>query len=512
MAQLAEHQVQRCDPVLMHPPPSSPQEAPCADKKIEVTMTDLMKKERLYDAIVVGGGPNGLAAAINLSRRFDSVLLVEGGKTIGGGTRSAALTLPGYTHDICSALQPLAAASPFFQQLDLPRYGLSFIQPEIPLAHPFADGSALCLHRSLSMTAEGLGIDGKAYTRLLEPFVEHHDRLIADILRPVHFPDDPLLMARFSIYGLRSMEGLARSFFRNSKTKALLAGLAAHAMIPLDKPATAAFGMVLAVLAHSVGWPLVRGGSQKLADALAESLRDRGGEIITGKQVHSISDLPEACYYFFDVTPRQLLGIQGLGLSRTYRARLSRFRYGPGVFKMDWALKEPIPWKAEVCRKAGAVHLGSSLEEVQAAIKDTVSGRMPVSPYVIVAQQSLFDDTRAPTGRHTAWAYCHVPHGSMQDASGLIERRIEQFAPGFREVIEARSSMTAADMEHYNPNYVGGDINGGVQDLSQLYTRPIASFSPYRTSQENIFICSSSTPPGGGVHGLCGYYASNDLT
>ncbi len=467
-----------------------------------------MDQGRNYDAVVIGAGPNGLAAAINLSRRFESVLLVEAGKTVGGGVRSTDLTLPGFTHDVCSTLQPLALASPFFRQLELFRHGLEWIQPDIPLAHPFDDGSALFLHRDLSVTASALGTDGKAYTRLMAPFVENHDRLLPGILKPLHLPKDPLLMARFGFHGLRSLKSLAEERFQNDKTRALLAGLAAHAMIPLDKPATAAFGMVLAILAHSVGWPLVRGGSQKLADALADCFRDRGGEIITEKRIRSMNDLPPARFYFFDITPRQLLDIEGLDLSANYRKRLERFRYGPGVCKMDWALKEPIPWKAAVCRKAGAVHLGNSLVEIEAAIRDVSMGEMPSAPYVVLAQQSLFDSTRAPEGRHTAWAYCHVPHGSDQDVSDLVERRIEQFAPGFRNVIMARSCLTAAAMERYNPNYVGGDINGGIQDLFQLYTRPVASFHPYRTSRKNIFLCSSSTPRGGGVHGLCGYYAS----
>jgi len=470
-----------------------------------------MDRGRNYDAVVVGAGPNGLAAAINLSRRFKSVLLVEAGKTIGGGVRSEELTLPGFTHDVCSTLQPLALASPFFRQLELSRYGLEWIQPEIPLAHPFDDGSALFLHRSLSVTADVLETDGRAYTRLMTPFVENHEQLLSEILKPLHLPKNPLLMARFGFHGLRSLKSLAEERFQNDKTRALFAGLAAHAMIPLDKPATAAYGMVLAILAHSVGWPLVRGGSQKMADALADCFWEQGGEIVTEKRIRSRDDLPPARFYFFDITPRQLLNIEGLDLSDSYRKRLARFRYGPGVCKMDWALKEPIPWKAPVCRKAGAVHLGNSLAEIEASIRDVSTGKMPSAPYVVLAQQSLFDSTRAPEGRHTAWAYCHVPHGSDQDVSDLIEKRIEQYAPGFREVIMARNCLTAAAMELYNPNYVGGDINGGIQDLFQLYTRPIASFHPYRTSVKNVFLCSSSTPPGGGVHGLCGYYASMNV-
>jgi len=461
-----------------------------------------------YDAVVVGAGPNGLAAAITLSRKFRSVLLVEAKETVGGGTRSEELTLPGFTHDVCSAVQPLALSSPFFRRLDLPSHGLEWVQPEIPLAHPFEDGDALCLHRSLDATADGLGPDGRAYRELIGPFAENHEMLLTDALKPLPIPAHPLLLARFGLKALRPARELAESTFLDARTRALFAGLAAHAMIPLERSATSAFGIMLAVLAHGVGWPVIRGGSQKLADALATCFVKGGGEIRTGIEVRSMGDLPRADYYFFDVTPRQLLNIEGLDLSEGYRRRLSRFRYGPGVCKADWALGGPIPWQAEACRKAGTVHLGGSLEEIGAAIRDAHEGRKCRAPYVVLAQQSLFDPSRAPAGCHTAWAYCHVPHGSPEDMTGIIEERIEHYAPGFRALILARCSMTAPAMERHNANYVGGDINGGVQDLGQLYSRPILSLFPYRTSRRNVFICSSSTPPGGGVHGLCGFYAA----
>ena len=464
-----------------------------------------------YDAVVVGAGPNGLAAAITLKRKFRSVLLVEAKETVGGGARSAELTLPGFVHDVCSAVQPLALSSPFFRGLGLERFGLEWVHPEIPLAHPFEDGGVLCLHRSLEATAEALGPDGRAYREMLQPFVENHERLLSDVLKPLPLPENPILMARFGLKALRTARNLAEAKFRGAQTRALFAGLAAHAMIPLEKPATAAFGILLAVLAHGVGWPVVKGGSQKLADALAACFRESGGEIRTGVEVRAMGDLPRAERYVFDVTPRQLLAIEGLGLSEGYRAKLSRFRYGPGVCKSDWALAGPIPWKAEACRRAGTVHLGGSLEEIGAAIRDAHEGRKCPAPYVVLAQQSLCDPTRAPAGRHTAWAYCHVPHGSPEDMTPVIEERIERLAPGFRALILARSSMPATAMERHNANYVGGDINGGVQDLRQLYSRPVLSLFPYRTSQKNIYICSSSTPPGGGVHGLCGYYAARGL-
>jgi phytoene dehydrogenase-like protein len=465
-----------------------------------------------YDAVVVGAGPNGLAAAITLSRAFKSVLLVEGRETIGGGVRSAELTLPHFIHDVCSAVQPLAIASPFFQQLELHRYGLCWIQPEIPLAHPFEDGTALALHRSLEVTGDILGSDGQAYKDLLTPFVENHEKLLSDILAPLHFPRNPFLMGLFAMRGLCSVKNLVERKFRSVRTRAFFCGLAAHAMISLENVGTAAFAIVLATLAHAVGWPIIKGGAQKLADALADHFRDNGGEIVTGRPIFSLDDLPKANYYFFDVTPRQLLNIAGLNLSGNYRRRLGRFRYGPGVYKVDWALDRPIPWKAEICQKAGAVHLGNSVEEIDASIRHANTGKIFPSPYVILAQQSLFDPSRTPEGKHTAWAYCHVPNGFAGNLTDLIETRIEQYAPGFREVILAKSSMSPVAMELYNPNYVGGDINGGLQDLYQLYARPILSFSPYRTSHRNIYICSSSTPPGGGVHGLCGYYAAAGLS
>lgn len=468
---------------------------------------DLKSLRNRYDAVIVGAGPNGLSAAIELGKMMESVLLLEGGETIGGGLRTAELTLPGFLHDVCSAVQPLALASPFFRSLGLENHGVTFIQPEIPLAHPFEDGSALYLHRSLDLTAEALGSDGRAYRELLAPFVENITGLLGDLLAPTHVPRNPFLVAGFAAKALLPARWLAFRRFGNARTRALFAGMAAHAMIPLTRPATASFGIILGALAHSVGWPVVEGGSRRIAHALADIFRQRGGEIVTGMQVESFDQLPRADCFFFDLTPRQLLRIEGLGLTGNYRRRLGRFRYGNGVHKLDWALSEPIPWIADACRKAGTVHLGNSLEEIDLSMEHAAAGTIGSSPYVVLAQQSLFDPSRAPDGHHTAWAYCHVPNGSDRDISSLVEETVERYAPGFREVIIGRHAMTAAAMERHNPNYVGGDINGGIQDLGQLYFRPVASLSPYRTSGKNIYICSSSTPPGGGVHGLCGFHA-----
>ncbi len=471
-----------------------------------------MPSKKTYDAVVIGSGPNGLSAAITLIHRFKSVVIIEGKSTIGGGLRSAQLTLPGFVHDICSTVHPLAISSPFFDKLPLEKYGIEWIQPDILVAHPFYDGTCLFLHRSIEYTCEAMGEDAMAYKRLISPFIKDYKRLLQDILKPIHIPEYPFLTFRFGIKAMKSARTIAYKLFKHEKTQALFAGLAGHAMIPLEKPFTSSFGIVLAVLAHTVGWPVIKGGSQKLADTLLNYFTDKGGEVLVNYPVASMKELPEASYYFFDVTPRQLLNIEGINLSKTYMEKLKKFRYGPGVQKVDWAIKKPIPWQSKMCRKAGTIHLGASFEEIERSIKYANNGIIPQLPYVIVAQPSLFDPTRAPEGNHTAWAYCHVPSSIEEDSSELVEDRIEQFAPGFKDIIMARHSMSPKKMEEYNPNYVGGDINGGIQDLAQLFSRPVFSFFPYRTSHKNIFICSSSTPPGGGVHGLCGYYAAKKLS
>jgi phytoene dehydrogenase-like protein len=460
------------------------------------------------DAIVVGSGPNGLAAAIALARAGVSVRVLEAAETPGGGMRSAELTLPGFVHDVCSAIHPLAVASPFLRTVPLEAHGVEWIEPPAALAHPFDDGTAALLERSLEATGETLGRDARRYRALLVPLVRNADGLLDDLLGPARVPAHPLALARFGAAAALPAVTLARVAFRGPRARGFLAGLAAHSMLPLTRLPSAAFGLVLALLGHAVGWPLARGGSQAIAGALVSYLRSLGGEVETGRQVESLAELGGARAVLLDVTPRQLVAIAGDRLPAAYRARLERYRYGPGVFKLDWALDGPIPWRAEACSRAATVHLGGTLEEIVASERLPWRGAVADRPYVLLAQQSLFDSTRAPAGKHTAWAYCHVPSGSVVDMTERIERQVERFAPGFRDRILARSVLGPAALEAHNPNYVGGDINGGAADLRQLFARPVASRSPYTTAVPGVFLCSSSTPPGGGVHGMCGYHAA----
>jgi phytoene dehydrogenase-like protein len=464
-----------------------------------------------YDAIIIGSGPNGLAAAITIARAGHAVLVLEAKETIGGGCRSAELTLPGFVHDMCSAIHPAALASPFFRTLPLERYGLEWVHPDIPLAHPLDNGQAAILARSLDETAESLGADGPAYKQLMGPLVENWEMIIEAFhgpLRPQAILTHPFKLAHFGLPALRGASGLVRSQFKGAAARAIFAGVSGHAMLPLDTPGTAAAGLLLVMLAHAVGWPLPRGGSQKIMDALAAYLRDLGGEIVTGTEVKSLDALPPARVVLCDITPRQLLRIAGSRLSGLYKRQLQRYRYGMGVFKLDLALDGPIPWSAAACRHAGTVHVGGTLPELVQGERAIWKGLHPEQPFVLLAQQSLFDSTRAPAGKQTVWTYCHVPNGSDVDMSERIEAQIERFAPGFRERILARHSANARDMERYNANYIGGDINGGVQDLTQMFTRPAITPTPYSTPDKSLYICSSSTPPGGGVHGMCGFFAA----
>ncbi|MFP5080103.1 phytoene desaturase family protein [Pedobacter sp. JCM 36344] len=460
-----------------------------------------------YDAIVVGSGPNGLAAAITLRQEGLSVLLIEGKDVIGGGLTSAEFTLPGFVHDVCSAIHPLALGSPFFETLPLSDHGLIYIQPDLAAAHPFDDGTAAVLTSSVEETARLLGADEQAYLDIFSPVVRDWPLIASDVLSPLHFPKHPIAMAQFGFKALTSASYFAKRF-KTKEAKGLWAGMAAHAIQPLSNLSTSAVALVLMTAGHIKGWPIPQGGSKEIANSLASYFISLGGRIQTGQFVKSLSDLPSAKTVLFDVTPKQLLQIAGHKFSSLYKWQLERYRYGMGVFKIDWALNGPIPFTALETRKAGTVHLGNTIEEISLSEKITWQGQHSEKPYVLLAQQSLFDDTRAPEGKHTAWAYCHVPNGSTKDMTAIIEQQVERFAPGFKELILAKHSMNTAEVEAYNPNYIGGDINGGVIDLGQLFTRPALRRSPYRTSAKGLYICSSSSPPGGGVHGMCGYHAA----
>jgi phytoene dehydrogenase-like protein len=469
---------------------------------------DLESNMKTWDAVVVGSGPNGLAAAIVLAQRGLSVQVREANSTIGGGARSAELTLPGFVHDICSAVHPLGLGSPFFQALPLAEHGLEWIHPMAPLAHPLDGEPACLLHRSIEDTAATIAPDGSAYESLVGPLARSWRELSGEILAPLHFPRHPLKMARFGMAGLRSASAVANQRFRGPRAKALFAGLAAHSILPMTQSASAAIGLVLAMAGHAVGWPIPRGGAQRISDSLAAYFRSLGGEITTDTPVRSAKDLPPARIVLFDVTPRQLLRIAADELPIGYRRKLQSFRYGPGIFKLDWALSGVIRWSAPECQQAATVHVGGTLEEIAASETAAWEGRHAEKPFVLLAQASLFDPSRAPAGSHTAWAYCHVPHGSTKDMTQAIENQVERFAPGFRDLIIGRSAMTSRDVERHNSNNIGGDIGGGANVLGQLLARPVLSLNPYRIPRQGWYLCSSSTPPGGGVHGMCGYHAA----
>jgi phytoene dehydrogenase-like protein len=460
-----------------------------------------------YDAVVVGAGPNGLAAAILLQQHGLDVLVLEAKSTIGGGMRSAELTIPGYIHDVCSAVHPMAAASPFLSKLPLNEYGLSYINPTILAAHPFDDGTAAALYSGIDETAAAFGADRQSYLDLFKPLVEKWPNIVDDLLGPFHFPKDPLAFARFGLSAILPARILARKF-KTKHLRGLWSGMAAHSMLPFTKLTTSAIAMVLTVSGHLKGWPIVKGGTHMLANAMASYFCSLGGEIETNTAISSLSQLPKAKAVLFDTSPKQLLQIAGHTFSPIYKQQLRRYRYGMGLFKIDWALDGPVPFTAIKCRDAGTVHIGNTFEEVAFSEHEISRGKHPERPFVLLAQQSLFDSERAPTGKQALWGYCHVPNGSTKDMTAIIENQVERFAPGFRERILARHTTDTEALENYNLNYHGGDVNGGALDLRQLFTRPALRFSPYRTSAKGLYICSASTPPGGGVHGMGGYHAA----
>lgn len=467
------------------------------------------KKE--YDAIIVGSGPNGLSAGILLAQQGLKVKIIEAESTIGGGTRTKELTEPGFLHDVCSAVHPTGIGSPFFRTLPLSEFGLEWIHPKYPLAHPLDNGDAIISSNSLEDTLLRFGKDAKNYESLIKNFVEGWDYLSHDLFAPIRFPNNPISMAKFGWSGMLSAKLLTNSRFETTKVKAYFAGLAAHGIVPLEKSFTASFGLVLATSIHATGWPIAKGGSSSISNALANYFKSIGGIIETDKRINKSSDLPPSKAVLFDLTPHQIIKIADRELPQSFKNKYLRYKYGPGAFKMDFALSEPVPWINKDCESAGTLHLGGSFEEIAYSERETWIGNYPDQPYVLVSQPSLFDDTRAPKDKHTLWAYCHVPNGSNKDCSEQIINQIERYAPGFRDIIITTHSITATEFEAYNANYVGGDINGGAQTFKQLIGRPIFQWDPYKLPAKGMYICSSSTPPGGGVHGMCGYHAAKSV-
>jgi phytoene dehydrogenase-like protein len=463
-----------------------------------------------YDAIVVGAGPNGLAAAIRIAQQGFSTLLLERNPEVGGACRTAELTLPGFRHDVGSGVHPLAFGSPFFSSLPLEKYGLGWRQPEIPLAHPINQSEIATLRRSISDTGNSLGRDAKAYQRLFEPIVSRWKSLLEEFLQPIiHFPRHPLQLVAFGNLALTSIDHLVRNRFSREPARALMAGLAAHSFLPPTDPGSSGFALILAMLAHAIGWPIPIGGAQAIARALSEHFQELGGQVQTDVSVMTLRQLPESRVVLFDVTPQQLVRILGSLLPSNYRRKLERFRYGPGIFKIDYALDGPIPWLHPDCEKAGTVHLGGTFPEIAQAEYQVSRGRHAEHPFLLVSQPTVVDATRAPLNRHVAWVYGHVPNGSSWDMTKSFEKQIGRFAPEFKDRVLASHVTAPVELERINPNLIGGSITGGANNLWQLIARPILSPTPYRTPLRGVYLCSSSTPPGGGVHGMCGFHAAN---
>ena len=469
--------------------------------------------DSILDATIVGAGPNGLAAAITLAREGRSVTVLERAAEVGGGARSAELTLPGFVHDVCSAVHPFGRTSPFFADGGLERHGLRWVEPPAAFAHPLDDGSAVIVTRDVDETARQLGRDRDAYRRLIGPLVRGFGDLIPDILAPFHIPLGPRRATRLAWFGFHALQPatwLARRF-RDDAARAVLAGVAAHSVLRLDEPISGAASLVMLGSAHHDGWPFPEGGAGRISDALAAELRALGGTIETGRDVDTLNDLPRSRVALFDTSPRALERVAGTRLPGGYRRKLRGFRYGPSVFKLDIAIEGPIPWRNVAVGHAGTVHLGGTFEEIAQSEADATAGRVSERPYVLLAQQSPFDRTRAPGKGNTVWAYSHVPHASTVDFTEIILRQIERFAPGFRERILKVAAISPADLEAYNPNNIGGDMSGGRIDLRQLFTRPVARLDPYSTPDPRLFLCSSSTPPGGGIHGMPGWHAAHSV-
>ena len=462
----------------------------------------------MLDAVVVGSGPNGLAAAIELARQGAQVKILEASPTIGGGMRSSELTLPGFVHDVCSAVHPLGILSPFFKKLPLEDFGLAWAKPAASVAHPLDDEPAAMLYQSLEKTGDNLETDGESWKNIFAPLLNKPEELFEDILGPLSIPDHPFLMARFGLPGLRPAVGFSKSKFSGRRARALFSGCAGHSILPLEKPLTTAVGLLFALSGHMEDWPVAVGGSSKIAEALGAYFEFLGGTIQCSAKISHVGELPDARVVLFDTDPLQMASIAESVLPSGYLKRVRNYRFGPGVFKLDWALDGPIPWKDPNCLEASTVHVGGTMEEVAASERDAWNGKHSENPFLILCQQSQFDLTRAPDGKHTGYAYCHVPAGSTQDMTESIERQVERFAPGFRDCILGRHTTSTSDLFSYNPNYVGGAIAGGVSDVTQIFTRPVARLNPYTTPNSRIFICSASSPPGGGVHGMCGYHAA----
>ena len=461
-----------------------------------------------YDAIVVGSGPNGFAAAITMQRVGLAVLLIEGKEILGGGMRSAELTLPGFIHDVCSAVHPLGADSRIFKQFNLEEFGLEYLTPEYAVAHPFDNGSSVAIQSSIEITAGQLGKDANTYKNIFLPLVREWPSVRSAFLGPLHLSNYSNAKAKFACYALSSASHFAKHQFKTDAAQSVFAGMGAHSMLPLNKLTTSSMAIVLNILAHINSWPLPKGGAQQVTNALAACFKKSGGEIQTGCMITSLKQLPPSTVVMLDVTPAQLLSIGGEEFSALYKWQLNRYQYGAGIFKIDWALSQPAPFTNAKCRSAATIHIGGSIQEIYNSEELVSKNKYSDKPFVLFVQPGVVDTTRAPVGKHTAWAYCHVPNGSQIDMTDTIEKQVERFAPGFKDCILARSVMNTHDIESYNPNYIGGDINGGAAIASQLFTRPVLKLSPYRTSKKGIYICSSSTPPGGGVHGICGYYAA----